>query len=47
MLHIILIGATLSQQRPEPQSNQIVPADPLRVVRRLWRTSIGVAAFWR
>lgn len=47
MLHIFLIGATLSQPRPEPQSNQTVPADPMRVVRRLWRTSIGVAVFWR
>ncbi|WP_285435608.1 hypothetical protein [Pseudomonas sp. fls2-241-R2A-110] len=47
MLKIILIGAALSFERPEPPIPASVSGDPLRCVREHWRTIIGVAAFWR
>lgn len=47
MLQIFLIGAMLSDSRPEPDRTEAEAADPLHQVRERWRTSIGVAAFWR
>lgn len=46
MLLIILIGAALSDMRPEPPLQTNVPADPDK--RHPWRprTCSGVAAFW-
>ena len=46
MLHIILIGAALSHARPEPPPESGLPTDPQRFIRKRWRISIGVAAFW-
>lgn len=47
MLQIILIGATLSFERPEPSRLASVSGDPLRSHSEHWRTITGVAAFWR
>ncbi|UZE30282.1 hypothetical protein [Pseudomonas asplenii] len=47
MLQLILIGATLSFERPEPQVLASVPGDQLRFHREAWRCTSGVAAFWR
>ncbi|WP_185049245.1 hypothetical protein [Pseudomonas brassicacearum] len=47
MLQIILIGATLSFERPEPSRLASVSGDPLRSHAERWRTITGVAAFWR
>lgn len=47
MLLIILIGATLSFERPEPSRLASVSGDPLRSHTERWRTITGVAAFWR
>jgi ubiquinone biosynthesis protein Coq4 len=47
MLQIFLIGAMLSDSRPEPDRIEAVAADPLRYIRERWRTTIGATAFWR
>lgn len=47
MLLLILIGATLSFERPEPRVLASVPGDQVRFHREAWRCPIGVAAFWR
>lgn len=47
MLQLILIGATLSFERPEPQVLASVPGDHVRLHREAWRCTSGVAAFWR
>jgi len=46
MLLIILIGATLSFERPEPSRLASVSGDPLRSHPEHWRTSIGATVFW-
>lgn len=47
MLLLILIGATLSFERPEPRVLSSVPGDQVRHHRETWRCTTGVAAFWR
>ena len=47
MLQLILIGATLSFERPEPRVLASVPSDQVRLHREAWRCTDGVAAFWR
>lgn len=47
MLHIILIGAMLSDSRPEPDRIEAEATDPQRCIRERWRTTIGATAFWR
>lgn len=47
MLLIILIGAALAHERPEPLCFIALPTDPQRAHRERWRCTAGVAAFWR
>ena len=47
MLLIILVGATLSFERPEPQVLASVPGDQVRFRRESWRSTAGAEAFWR
>ena len=47
MLLLILIGAKLSFERPEPQVLASVPGDQVRLDREAWRCPSGVSAFWR
>jgi hypothetical protein len=47
MLQLILIGATLSYERPEPQVLASVPVDQVRLHLEAWRCTTGASAFWR
>jgi hypothetical protein len=47
MLHIILIGAMLSDSRPEPDRIEAEAAEPQRYTREHWRSFIGARSFWR
>ncbi|NWC92658.1 MULTISPECIES: hypothetical protein [unclassified Pseudomonas] len=47
MLQLILIGVALSYERPEPRVLASVPGDQVRFHREAWRSTAGVAAFWR
>ncbi|NWE68983.1 hypothetical protein HX857_09720 [Pseudomonas gingeri] len=46
MLLLFLIGAALSNARPEPPTDDGLPTDPPRFHRERWRTTTGVAVFW-
>ncbi|MGY2681712.1 hypothetical protein ACVWVZ_001046 [Pseudomonas tolaasii] len=47
MLQLILIGATLSFERPEPRVLASVPGDQASLHSEAWRCISGVEAFWR